>query len=194
MKMTLAGLLETPEVCLARACLRRLNDPSDTLATAEIRALGACEEPEVWLADRLRWLASGEQDRDWAEADDSIVSRIAHLRGQSMTQSPVEIVARVLNYVGVRPIVTAWGPDAITAAQRQRNLDAFLHLSVEYETTAHCSTSGHTDRVPVLARESDLPGPGPAAGGHRRRRRARADLPSREGTGVAGGGGDRLSL
>ena len=138
MKMTLAGLLETPEVCLARACLRRLNDPSDTLATAEIRALGACEEPEVWLADRLRWLASGERDQDWAETDDPIVSRIAHLRGQSMTQSPVEIVARVLNYVGVRPIVTAWGPDAITAAQRQRNLDAFLHLSVEYEN--HCAS------------------------------------------------------
>ena len=138
MKMTLAGLLETPEVCLARACLRRLNDPSDTLATAEIRALGACEEPEVWLADRLRWLASGERDRDWAETDDPIMSRIAHLRGQSMTQSPVEIVARVLNYVGVRPIVTAWGPDAITAAQRQRNLDAFLHLSVEYEN--HCAS------------------------------------------------------
>ncbi len=138
MKMTLAGLLETPEVCLARACLRRLNDPSDTLATAEIRALGACEEPEEWLADRLRWLASGERDRDWAEADDPIVSRIAHLRGQTTTQSPVEILARVLNYVGVRPIVTAWGPDAITSAQRQRNLDAFLHLSVEYEN--HCAS------------------------------------------------------
>ena len=138
MKMTLAGLLETPEVCLAQACLRRLNDPSDTLATAEIRALGACEEPEDWLADRLRWLASGERDQDWAEANDPIVSRIAHLRGQTMTQSPVEIVARVLNYVGVRPIVTAWGPDGITAAQRQRNLDAFLHLSVEYEN--HCAS------------------------------------------------------
>ena len=138
MKMTLAGLLETPEVCLARACLHRLNDPSDTLATAEIRALGACEEPEDWLADRLRWLASGQRDQDWAEADDPIVSRIAHLRGQTMTQSPVEIVARVLNYVGVRPIVTAWGPDGITAAQRQRNLDAFLHLTVEYEN--HCAS------------------------------------------------------
>ena len=59
--------------------------------------------------------------------------RIANLRAQTVTQSPVEIVARVLNYVGVRPIVTAWGPDAITAAQRQRNLDAFLDLSAEYE-------------------------------------------------------------
>ena len=152
MKMTLAGLLETPEVCLARACLRRLNDLSDTLATAEIRALGSCEEPEVWLANRLRWLAdrqqsledrgrpltSEDEERRWSETGDPIVSRIAHLRSQTITQSPVEIVARVLNYVGIRPIVTAWGPDAITAAQRQRNLDAFLHLSVEYEN--HCAS------------------------------------------------------
>lgn len=136
MKMTLAGLLETPEVCLARACLHRLNDPADTIATAEIRVLGSCEEPEVWLADRLRWLAAEEEERNWAETDNPILSRIAQLRGQSVTQSPVEIVARVLNYVGVRPIATAWGPDAISAAQRQRNLDAFLDLSTEYEN--HC--------------------------------------------------------
>ena len=138
MKMTLAGLLETPEVCLARACLRRLNDPADTIATAEVRALGSCEEPEVWLTDRLRWLAADNEDRSWAETDDPIVSRIAHLRDQTITQSPVEIVARVLNYVGVRRIATAWGPDAITASQRQRNLDAFLDLAVQYER--HCAS------------------------------------------------------
>ncbi len=138
MKMTLSGLLEVPEVCLAKACLRRLNDPSDTLATAEIRALGACEEPEVWLADRLRWLAAGEDAWGWGEANDAIVSRIATLREQTATQSPVEIVARVLNYVGIRPIVTAWGPNAVRAAQRQRNLDAFLDLAVKYED--HCAS------------------------------------------------------
>ena len=138
MKMTLSGLLEVPEVCLARACLRRLDDPSDTLATAEIRALSAYEEPEQWLADRLRWLEAGEDDRRWGEEEDPIVSRIARLRKQSVTHSPVEIVTRVLNYVGVRPIATAWGPDAIRAAQRQRNLDAFLALAVTYED--HCTT------------------------------------------------------
>lgn len=137
MKMTLAGLLETPEVCLARACVRRLNDYADTLATAEIRALGSCEDPEIWLADRLRWLASENEDRSWSESSDPIVSRLAQLREQTITQSPVEIVARVLNYVGVRRIATAWGPDAISSAQRQRNLDAFLHLTVEYED--HCA-------------------------------------------------------
>ena len=138
MKMTLAGLLATPEVCLAKACLRRLNDPVDTIATAEIRALGSCEEPEVWLADRLRSIAADGDSDSWAEADDPILARIAHLRDEIVTQSPVEVVARVLNYVDVRPIVTAWGPDEITAAQRQRNLDAFLDLAVEYEN--HCES------------------------------------------------------
>lgn len=137
MKMTLSGLLEVPEICLARACLRRLNDPADTLATAEIRSLGACEEPETWLADRLRWLAAGENDRRWSETD-PIVAQIERLREQTITQSPIEIVARVLNYVGIRSIVTAWGPDAIRVAQRQRNLDAFLDLAVQYED--HCTT------------------------------------------------------
>ena len=137
-KMSLSGLLETPEAYLAKACLRRLNDPADTLATAEIRALGACEEPEVWLADRLRWLDAGDDSQRWGEADGPIVSQIARLREQIVTQSPVEIVARVLNYVGIRPIATAWGPDAISAAQRQRNLDAFLQLAVDYET--HCAS------------------------------------------------------
>ena len=138
MKMTLSGLLDVPEVCLARACLRRLNDPSDTLATAEIRALGVCEEPEHVFADRLRWLAANEDDRRWGEAEDPIVSRIGRLREQTATQSPVDIVARVLNYVGLRPIATGWGPDADRAAQRQRNLDAFLALVVTYED--HCAT------------------------------------------------------
>jgi superfamily I DNA/RNA helicase len=40
MKMSLAGLFKVPEVCLARACLRRLADPADTLASAEIGVRG----------------------------------------------------------------------------------------------------------------------------------------------------------
>ena len=136
MKMTLAGLLQTPEVCLARACLRRLNDPSDTLATAEIRALGSCEEPEVWLAHRLRWIGDDEDRRSWSEDIDPIVSRIAALRPGTVTQSPAETVSRVLNYVGIRSVAAAWGPDEIAAQQRQKNLDAFIEHAFEYES--HC--------------------------------------------------------
>jgi ATP-dependent exoDNAse (exonuclease V) beta subunit len=136
MKMTLAGLFEVPEVCLAKACLRRLNDFTDTLATAEILALADSAEPESWLADRLTFLAAGEDPTRWAEADHPIIRRLKELRPGTALASPVEIVARVLNDVGVRQAATGWGPDAIKAAQRQRNLDAFLNLAVEYEH--HC--------------------------------------------------------
>ncbi len=136
MKMSLAGLLTVPEVCLAKACLRRVSDRTDTLATAEIIAMTDCNEPEIWLADRLRWLAQEQESYAWAEGGHRIVSKLASLRDEITTQSPVEVVARVLNYVGIRDVVTAWGPNATKVMQRQRNLDAFLSLAVEYER--HC--------------------------------------------------------
>lgn len=138
MKMTLAGLLSVPEICLAGACLRRLNDATDTLATAEIISLSDCAEPETWLADRLRWVAGEQPNYQWAQTSHPIIARLKALAGDSAMRSPVEIVARVLNDVGTRGIVTGWGSDAIKAAQRQRNLDAFLNLAVEYEN--HCES------------------------------------------------------
>lgn len=153
MKMTLSGLLTVPETCLAKACLRRLADRTDTLATAEIVAMARTDaqsgaagssdpmpvgsEPEAWLADRLRWLADhATESHAWLTTSHPIVSKLEALREQIGTQSPVEVVARVLNYVGLREVVTAWGPNAIKALQRHRNLDAFLNLAVEYER--HC--------------------------------------------------------
>ena len=136
MKMTLAGLLATAEVTLAKSCLRRVADRADTLATAEIMALADCQAPEQWLRQRLDWLDAGKESIAWGEADHPIVRRLAELREEGALRSPVEMVARVLNDVDVRRIATAWGPDEIRAAQRQKNLDAFLNLAVEYEKHA----------------------------------------------------------
>ena len=137
MKMTLLGLLATPEVTLAKSCLRRVADQADTLATAEILALADCAEAEEWLPQRLAWLASAEnEDIAWREDDHPIVRRLAELRADSPLRSPVEIVARVLNDVDIRRLVAAWGPDDVRAAQRQKNLDALLNLAVEYEKHA----------------------------------------------------------
>ena len=137
MKMTLQGLLQTPEVTLAKSCLRRVADQADTLATAEILALADCAEAEDWLPQRLAWLAADEnEDIVWREDDHPIVRRLAELRADSPLRSPVEIVARVLNEVDIRRIVAAWGPDDVRAAQRQKNLDALLNLAVEYEKQA----------------------------------------------------------
>ncbi len=138
MKMSLDGLHAVPEIRLAKACVRRLTDPSDTLATAEIVALTGNGEPETWLADRLRYLASGGRSTEWLDTTHPIVKRLAELRADAAYQSPIETVARVLNDVGIREVAAGWGPDAIKAAQRQRNLDAFLDLAVEYE--AYCAS------------------------------------------------------
>ena len=136
MKMTLQGLLTTAEITLVKSCLRRVADRADTLASAEIRALADGEQPEQWLEDRLRWLEEGNEDIAWGEDDHPIIQRLGELRDESALRSPVEIVARVLNEVDIRRIVAAWGPDDIRAAQRQKNLDAFLDLAVEYEKHA----------------------------------------------------------
>ncbi len=134
MKMSLAGLLAVPEVCFARACLRRLADKADTLATAEIAAFADGEEPERWLGNRLRYLTREARSDEWLDDSHPIVKRLAELRVEVAFQSPVETVARVLNDIGIRELIAAWGRDAVKAAQRQRNLDAFLHLAVEYES------------------------------------------------------------
>jgi ATP-dependent helicase/nuclease subunit A len=133
MKMSLAGLLAVPEVCFAKACLRRLADRADTLATAEIAAFADCGDPERWLADRLRHLTREARADEWLDDSHPIVKRLAEFRGAVAFQSPVETVARVLNDIGIREVIAGWGRDAVKAAQRQRNLDAFLNLAVEYE-------------------------------------------------------------
>ncbi len=136
MKMSLSGLLTVPEIALAKAALRRLNDPADTIATAEIVAMSAGKPAEEWLADRLRRLEQSDERRTWAADAHPIIAKLEALRETIGTQSPVEIVARVLNTIGLREVVTSFSQNAIKAAQRQKNLDALLQLAVEYER--HC--------------------------------------------------------
>ena len=139
MKMTLYGLRQVAEVALARAGLRCVDDLSDTLAVAEVMALADEAAPEAWLADRLTWLKDGKPSWEWG-ATYPVVGRLRALRGEALAQSPLEVASRVVNEVGLRKIVAAWGPDAVAAAQRQRNLDAFLGLAAAYE--AQCEPLG----------------------------------------------------
>ncbi|MBK8324746.1 MAG: UvrD-helicase domain-containing protein [Betaproteobacteria bacterium] len=59
------GLCGKAEVVLALACLRRLVDEYDTLATAEIVSLADCAEPEAWITERLAWLEKGLPPHEW---------------------------------------------------------------------------------------------------------------------------------
>ena len=133
------GLLSTPEATLAMACLRRLNDPSDTLATAEIISLADSADPEVWVADRLRYLAAGGESTRWKEGATQtqpahpILGRIAELRTQLPLLSPCEALQVVIDECDLPNIVLRWSANPDTARIRLANLEALLAAAKAYE-------------------------------------------------------------
>jgi ATP-dependent helicase/nuclease subunit A len=133
------GLLGQPEAVLALACLRRLNDDRDTLATAEVVSLADCAEPEAWLADRLAWLAEGGDPAKWKEAVDDegaghpIIGTIQALRSQAVVLSPREAMELVIERCGIVRRVIQWNQDADRARVRLANLDRLIALASQYE-------------------------------------------------------------
>ena len=131
-----SGLLSTPEAVLALACLRRLNDPRDTLASAEIVSLADCEAPESWLADRLRYLESGGDSglwRDGAEGGHPLLSRITKLREQAPVLSPYAAMELVVAQCDLAGHILRWQRDELVARVRLANLQAVLALARSYE-------------------------------------------------------------
>ncbi len=146
-----AGLLDTPEGCLSLASLRRMADPKDTLASAEIIALSDCKEPESWLENRLKYLKDGNPSYLWGEHkayEHHIIKTIASHRDRLRILSPSEAVAFVINIADIRRIVTAWGPTDWRVRQRLKNLDALVNLAIEYEE--HCRTQLQTATIAGL--------------------------------------------
>jgi len=132
------GLLATPEATLAIACLRRLNDSNDTIATAEILSLADSTEPEVWLSERLAYLAAGESKTLWRETGNSkhpVLGCIAELRDALPVLAPREALQRVITETHLERIVLAWRQDPAVAQVRLANLEALIHLADEYENT-----------------------------------------------------------
>jgi ATP-dependent helicase/nuclease subunit A len=134
-----AGLLETPEAVLALACLRRLNNPFDTLATAEILALAYSMEPEDWLRDRLKWLAQQEDSyaqsmwREQADTPDQLLQTLAALRSQLVVLSPKEAIQLVITSGDLSRVVLGWRPDADVGRVRLANLQKLVTLAGDYE-------------------------------------------------------------
>ena len=140
-----AGLMQTPEALLTIACLRRLNDPSDTIASAEILSLAACEEPEVWVADRLHLMAQAPEKRpngygnEWREVGanaNSLLTDLAILRGEMPILSPAEAMQAVIAHGQLSAIVLQWCRDDNEARTRLANLEALLGLASQYEETS----------------------------------------------------------
>ena len=130
------GLLATPEAVLAMACLRRLNDPSDTIATAEILSLANSTEPEAWVAQRLQHLAVGGDADLWMEAGtvtDPLVVQLAGLRVSLPLLAPREALQTVIAECDLSARVLRWTQSADVARIRLANLEKLLALADTYE-------------------------------------------------------------
>lgn len=130
------GLLEQPEIVLALACVRRLNDERDTLASAEIVSLAHCEDPEEWLTHRLRWIDEHGDASAWREAGlgaSPLLAAIRTVRIERPLLSPREAVERVLEGCGLARRVMQWQQSVERARVRLANLDRLLDYASQYE-------------------------------------------------------------
>lgn len=139
------GLLKTPEARLVLACLRRLHDRDDTLASATIVGLTGSQRPEEWLDDRLQFMASVQVDtmgrnvppyRDWRVHGDSahpLLVRLESLRPRLLSLTPCEALRMAKAESDVASLAHQWAPNEQAAQIRIANVEALLLLGQEYE-------------------------------------------------------------
>lgn len=133
-----AGLLKTREAALALACLRRVNDKSDTLATAEIISLAECAEPEEWLTNRLQYIRQDQEPKAWLEAGPEahrLLVRIAALRDRLEVLTPHEMLRLLVTECDLPALVMQWCGNAEMARLRLANLEALINLAEQYQLT-----------------------------------------------------------
>jgi ATP-dependent exoDNAse (exonuclease V) beta subunit len=116
------GLLDTPEVRLACACLRRLASGRDALAAAEIAHLCDPAGSGAWLIQRLA---------DPAAVLDARVGLLDAARARDLDLSPAAALSEAIAVAGVLPVISAW-PDP---AQRLSNIEALFVLATQYQET-----------------------------------------------------------
>ena len=128
------GLLATPEGCLAMACLRRLIDPADTLASAEIMTLTDCENPEAWIAERMDFLQDPDtRSGQWLENEaQGPVAALKAQRDRLPFLTPVEVLRSAIDAGNVRESVYRWGPSEQRSQHRLNNLAALLSHAEDY--------------------------------------------------------------
>jgi ATP-dependent helicase/nuclease subunit A len=139
------GLLGTPECQLVLACLRRMHDPGDTVASALIVSLTTDAEPAQWLEDRLRFLAESDTDEEgrprparssWKVEGANAHPLLAHLhaeRSRLLSMTPHEALRFAKARSGVARMAHQWSGTGRSAQLRIANVEALLMLGRAYE-------------------------------------------------------------
>jgi len=132
-----AGLMKTAEATLVMAALRRLHDPSDTVATALILSMAAGMTPEQWLTDRLDFLTRTDVKRhEWkatGEGADPLLQRLEALRPSVAGLTPMEAMRLAATESDVSLLSARWSKTPLEARARLANVEALLDLARKYE-------------------------------------------------------------
>ena len=139
---TRPGLLCTPEATLVLACLRRMHDPFDAVATAQIVSLTQSVPAGEWLTGRLQHVRSGATSAAWrAEGTDAhpLVARLETLRGRLAALTPFEALDLAKAESGVWRAAAEWSSTPKEAAARVANVEALLRMAAAYEDDCRSS-------------------------------------------------------
>ncbi|MEN9812266.1 MAG: hypothetical protein RL479_952, partial [Verrucomicrobiota bacterium] len=135
-----AGLLGTAEALLVLACLRRLHNARDTVATALVLTLADCTPVQHWLADRLNHLsqlpAAGASQHGWhvdGATPHPLLGRLEHLRPRLAALTPSEALQLAVAESQVAQRVHRWAATAHEAQTRLANVEALAALGTAYE-------------------------------------------------------------
>jgi ATP-dependent exoDNAse (exonuclease V) beta subunit len=139
---TRPGLLATPEATLVIACLRRMHDPIDTVATAFIVSLSDSLPAETWLDDRLRHVRGGNAPAAWkAQGADAhpLIARLEALRGRLAALTPFEALCLAKAESDVWRASAHWSLNPKEAAARAANVEALVRMAATYEDECRSS-------------------------------------------------------
>src|SRR5690606_16863798 len=132
-----SGLLGTAEAIYVMACLRRMNDPTDTVATALVLTLAEGTPVETWLEDRLQHLATdGAKSYEWKTKGDSahpLLARLEELRSTLNALTPQEALRLAAAESQVARLVGQWSASPHESRNRLANVEALVAFGKTFE-------------------------------------------------------------
>ncbi|MEH6499229.1 MAG: UvrD-helicase domain-containing protein [Pseudoalteromonas distincta] len=132
------GLLATAEVILVLACIRRLHDSSDTVASALILTLVEGQSVQDWLPERLEFLESEEASyNQWRISGSNahpLLKRLESLRSSVGALTPKELLRLAVAESHAALIASQWSSSPHESRVRVANIEALQNLASSYES------------------------------------------------------------